>query len=300
VSDLCRLFGHSKQAYYKSSKEPYALTQQQEAEISEFARAERDIDPKIGCRKLWIMFNKGPLKVSRRLFEDVMSAYGMMLKKKRRSVRTTNSMHGMPVYPNLVYSVIPQHPCQVWVADITYIPLKNADGTMRFCYLSIVQDSYSRYILGYYVGLTLETVYSSIALTMALETCKKLNLNIDGLVHHSDRGVQYASAEYVKLLQSNNISISMTEDGNPKDNPQAERINSTVKNELLSGLEFTTIQQVQEALAIKIPYYNNNRPHMSLSYITPAEALLRKGTIAKKWQSYRDAAIEKLDQKKEG
>jgi transposase InsO family protein len=283
VSDLCRLFGYSKQAYYKSSKEPYALTQQQETEITEFVRAERAFDPKIGCRKLWIMFNKGPWKVSRRLFEDVMSAYGMMLKRRRRSVRTTNSMHGMPVYPNLVYAVIPQHPCQVWVADITYIPLKNADGTTRFCFLSIVQDSYSRYILGYYVGLTLETVYSSIALTMALETSRKLNLSIEGLVHHSDRGVQYASAEYVKLLQSNKISISMTENGNPKDNPQAERINSTVKNELLSGLEFTSIQQVRAELAIKIPYYNNKRPHMSLSYITPAEALLRKGPIAKKW-----------------
>jgi transposase InsO family protein len=274
--------------------EIFALTTEQEIEIVEFCRAERLIDPKIGCRKLWFIFIKEYWQVSRRLFESVLSAYDMMLKIRRRSVRTTNSMHGMPVYPNLVYDVIPQRPCEIWVADITYIPLQNADGTIRFCFLSIVQDAYSRYILGYYVGFSLSTVHSVVALTMAMEACKKMKLDMTNLIHHTDRGVQYASAEYVNILKNNHIRISMTENGNPKENPQAERINSTVKNELFNGLKFTSIKQVQETLERKVQYYNNRRPHMSLSYLTPFEALSRTGPIMKKWHSHRDAAIENL------
>lgn len=216
----------------------------------------------------------------------------MMLKIKKKSVRTTYSFHGLPVYPNLVYSLIPERPCQIWVADITYIRLHNPDGTTRFCYLSVVMDAYSRYIMGYYVGATLEAAYSIVALTMALETSMKLKLDTGSLIHHSDRGVQYASSEYVKVLTDNHISISMTEDGNPKDNAQAERINSTIKNELLKGMQFTDIEELQQVLASKITYYNERRPHLSLSYMTPRDALNCEGSIDKCWFSRRDAAIK--------
>lgn len=284
----------TKQAYYKGPSEPFALTLEEETMIVEYCRAERSYDPRIGCRKLWMMYLMEHQHVSRGIFEDVLSSYGLMLKNRRRGVRTTNSMHGLPTYPNLVYSIIPQKSCEIWVADITYVPLINVDGTTRFCYLSIVQDAYSRYIMGYYVGRTLETIYSTIALAMAFETATTLRLDIEGLIHHSDRGVQYASADYVNILLANNIKISMTENGNPKDNPQAERINSTIKNELLSGLRFETIEQVNDALNIRIPYYNNRRPHMSLSYLTPAQAIYLQGVLDKKWHSYRDIAIENL------
>lgn len=281
----------TKQAYYKSKTEIFALPLEKEIEILVFCEAEREIDPRIGCRKLWLMFIRESWPVSRRIFEDVIRNYGMMLKIRTRGTRTTNSMHGLPLYPNLVYSTVPQRPCQIWVADITYIPLRNPDGTTRFCFLSIVMDAYSRYILGYYVGRTLQTVYSTIALTMALETSARLNLYMGELIHHSDRGVQYASAEYVKLLKDNNISISMTENGNPKDNAQAERVNSTVKNELLKGMEFTSIEQLQSTLVEKIVYYNERRPHMSLNNLTPLQALGYTGVLKKKWHSYRDEAI---------
>ena len=293
VAGLCRLFGVTKQAYYKTQSEAFALSSEKEMEIAVFCHAERSTDPLIGCRKLWILFVKDHWAVSRRVFEDVLRSYGLMLKIRRRSTRTTNSLHGLPVYPNLVYNVIPQRPCQVWVADITYVTLRNPDGTTRFCYLSVVMDAYSRYILGYYAGMTLETVYYTIALTMAIETSARLRLDTSSLIHHSDRGVQYASAEYVKILNSNHIGISMTENGNPKDNPQAERINSTIKNELLNGMEFSTIDHLQRALAAKIPYYNERRPYMSLSYLTPLEALGHTGVLEKKWHSYRDEAIER-------
>lgn len=291
ISGLCRLFGVTKQAYYKGHSEAFALPHEKEVEIVVFCQAERELNPGIGCRKLWLIFSKTSWSVSRRVFEDVVRAYGMMLKIRTLRVRTTNSLHGLPVYPNLVYSTVPQYPCQIWVADITYIPLRNADDTRRFCFLSVVMDAYSRYIMGYYVGLTLQTVYSSIALVMALETSAKLGLNINQLIHHSDRGVQYASAEYIKILTDNHIRISMTENGNPKDNPQAERVNSTIKNELIKGMEFNSIEQVRQTLAIKIPYYNNRRPHMSLANMTPYEALNCNGLLKKRWHSYRDDAL---------
>lgn len=288
---MCRLFGVTKQAYYKAHRETFALPHEKEVEIVAFCQAERELDRGIGCRKLWLVFNRTSWTVSRRVFEDVARSYGMMLKNRKRRVRTTNSMHGLPVYPNLVYSTIVQHPCQIWVADITYVPLHNADDTTRFCFLSIVMDAYSRYILGYYVGRTLQTVYSTIALVMALETSARLGLDITGLIHHSDRGVQYASAEYTKILTDNKIRISMTENGNPKDNPQAERVNSTVKNELIKGMVFNSIEQVRQILGEKITYYNYRRPHMSLDNRTPHEALGCQGVLTKRWRSYRDAAI---------
>ena len=127
---------------------------------------------------------------------------------------------------------------------------------------------------------------------------KKVKFPLDNkedihLIHHSDRGVQYASAEYVKILLEHNITISMTETGNPKDNPQAERINNTMKNELLKGLKFHSIAEVVAAITKAVNFYNNRRPHMSLGYMTPVEAVQCTGELDKRWYSYREAAIKR-------
>lgn len=293
VSGLCRLLGVSKQAYYKAHKPTFAITSELEAQVVEFARSERGVDPRIGCRKLWLIFLREHGDISRSVFEDVMYSHGLKLRQKRSRVRTTNSLHGFPTYPNLIYDIIPERPCQIWVADITYIRLYTPDGNARFCYLSIVMDAYSRYIMGYYIGRTLETAYTTAALTVALDTSTRLHLDIKGLIHHSDRGVQYASASYIEVLKDNDISISMTQSGNPKDNPQAERVNSTVKNELLANTRFETIDDVYAVLPSRIEYYNRRRPHMSLNNLTPAQALSCRGILDKKWYSYRDEAILK-------
>jgi len=293
VSSLCRLLGVSKQAYYKSHKQPFAISVEQEAQIVEFALCERSLDPRIGCRKLWLIFIREHTHVSRAIFECVMASHGLKLRQKRNRIRTTCSLHGYPTFPDLIHETIPDRACQIWVADITYIRLYSPDGSVRFCYMSIVLDAYSRYIMGYYIGRTLETVYTSAALIMALETSARLQLDIKGLIHHSDRGVQYASADYVNILKDNNISISMTQDGNPKDNPQAERINSTVKHELLADTRFESIDDVYCVVPRRIEYYNSRRPHMSLNNLTPTQALACRGLLSKKWHSYRDEAILK-------
>ena len=114
------------------------------------------------------------------------------------------------------------------------------------------------------------------------------------LIHHSDRGVQYASSEYVHLLQKNHIKISMTETGDPKENAQAERINNTMKNELLKGKRFTDIDQVRAAVAQAVDFYNLRRPHMSINMMTLAEAAFCEGVLEKWWISYREKAVQAI------
>ena len=118
---------------------------------------------------------------------------------------------------------------------------------------------------------------------------------IKGLIHHSDRGVQYASADYIAILRHNGILPSMTEDGNPKDNAIAERVNGIIKNELLQGMRFSSIQEVRKAVATAVHFYNNERPHMSLDMLTPVQAGEMQGPIRKRWISYRAVSYTHLD-----
>ncbi len=135
------------------------------------------------------------------------------------------------------------------------------------------------------------TIYPLNALKMALRRIEGKN-NIH-LIHHSDRGCQYASSEYIKLLTDKHILVSMTESGDPKDNAQAERINNTMKNELLKGMRFTSIGEVIAAVARAVDFYNNERPHMSIDMMTPAMAALCEGKITKSWISHREEAVKK-------
>lgn len=294
MSSLCQLFGVTKQAYYKGCTDRRSAYSGLVEEIVSFAQSVREIDPRISGRKLWIMYKKSHPRIGRDSFERVLSENGLTLRCKRRRVRTTDSRHNLPLYPNLVYNTIPQGPDEIWVSDITYIPLFHADGSYTFCYLSIVMDAYSRQILGYQAGLNLGTGSPLLALSQAIDSRLRAGRSVKGVIHHSDRGVQYASADYTKLLRKNGMLISMTESGNPKDNPQAERINGIVKNELLYERKFTSLSEVRKALAECIPFYNSQRPHMSLGMATPDEADRQSGEQHKCWKSYRDQAIKNL------
>lgn len=268
----------------------------QESFAVDFIKETREKDPGIGGMKLWHMYKRifsdsSPLGRDR--FEDVVDRYGLKVRCKVRKPRTTDSSHGLPTYPNLIMEFIPNAPNQLWVSDITYIAIFEGENHYRYCYLTIVMDAYTEEIKGYSVGESLETHYSLQALTMALKSLAGHNRNEMSLIHHSDRGVQYASKEYISLLKANDIRISMTENGNPKDNPQAERINSTVKNELLKGRRFHSIEEVQRAVARAVAFYNNERPHMSIGMMTPVEAAQICGARDMKWISYRELAIKK-------
>ena len=286
----------STQAYYKhGDTDLHRLAE--EAFCVEYIRQVREKDPGIGGGKLWRMYRNafgGEHSVGYNRFYDIIEKYQLKVRKRRRRVRTTDSGHGLPLYPDLVKGLIPLRPNQLWVSDITYMPVcRDArTGEYDFCYLSLVTDYYTKEIIGWCVGETLEARFAVKALKTALGRLQ--GKPAPGLIHHSDRGVQYASFAYTDILKANDIGISMTECGDPRDNAVAERVNGIIKNELLMGMDFKSVKEVRKALKVAIDFYNNERPHMSLEWKTPAEAARCTGELKKKWTSYREKAIKGL------
>lgn len=291
------MFGVSKQAYHKQKGESAARKAAQEAFALEYIHGIRALDPGIGGMKLWYMYRRDfpdIERVGRDRFEDIIHRHGLKVRNKMRKPRTTDSSHGLPLFPNLVREFIPTSVNQLWVSDITYIPVWIDETDYEFVYLSLIMDAYSHEIIGWAAGPTLEALYPAKALELAFGKLEGIDEgNVRKLIHHSDRGVQYASRDYVELLKGKQIKISMTENGDPKENAMAERINSTVKNELLKGIRFTSIQQVRDAMETAVRFYNTMRPHMSVDMMTPQEAARCNGEIRKWWKSYREEAIKR-------
>jgi len=286
----------STQAYYKHGDSQMRKLAE-ESFVVEFIHRIRQKDRGIGGGKLWQMYRREfgrEHSVGYNRFYDIIERHDLKVRRKKRRARTTDSNHDLPLYPNLVKELIPVRPNQLWVSDITYmvIYVNARTGDYDFCYLSLVTDYYTKEIVGWCVGETLEARFAIEALNMALGRLDK-SLVYD-LIHHSDRGVQYASFAYTDILRANNIRISMTECGDPKDNAVAERVNGIIKNELLMGMSFFSIDEVRTAVRSAIDFYNNERPHMSLDWRTPAEAALCTGELRKKWVSYKEIAIKAL------
>ena len=300
VSELCGLFGKSKQAYYKHDADVELRRLAMEELAVRYIREVREKDRGIGGLKIWIMYIRefgAASAIGRDRFCDIFDRYGYKLRRRRRIPRTTDSTHGNPTYPNLIKALIPTRLGELIVSDITYIPLIDVDtGARTFCYASLVLDSYSKILLGYSVGPTLETIYPLEALYMAMEVLEGHGVDLSSTIHHSDRGTQYTSADYIEALHQYRIHVSMTESGNPKDNPEAERINNTVKNELLKDMVFHDILEVRTAMATAVPFYNRERPHRSIEMLTPVEAASRTGRFKRGWRSYRELAIDKVRQ----
>ena len=268
----------------------------QEEFVVQYIREVRVMDPGIGGKKLWEMYRRefqGNNPVGRDRFMDIVDRHGLKVRQRIRAPRTTDSTHNLPVYPNLVKDYIPMAPNRLVVSDITYIVIWVDEYTYEFCYLSIVLDAYTEEIVGWSVGESLSTKYPIEALVMAFDYIRHHGGDTDNLIHHSDRGCQYASHDYVNMLMENNVKISMTESGDPKDNAQAERINNTMKNELLKDMTFRSVGEVRAAVTKAVEFYNKRRPHMSIDMMTPAEARLCSGPIEKRWRSYREEAIAK-------
>jgi len=216
-------------------------------------------------------------QIGRDAMFDLLAERGLLVTKhKRRGPITTLSKHRYKKYPNIIRDFIPIAPNQVWVSDITYIHLENS-----FAYLSLITDAYSHKIVGFYLSKDLSAKGSLKALKMALSN----NANRAGLIHHSDRGVQYCCDAYVNLLQSNEIKISMTESGDPRENAVAERLNGILKQELLEEL-FPDFKTASHDVAKACSTYNYLRPHGSIDNLVPAEAHQRTGDIKKRCKNY--------------
>jgi transposase InsO family protein len=170
---------------------------------------------------------------------------------------------------------------QLWVSDITYWKT----GGKNY-YISFVTDAYSKKIVGYHVATNLEAVSSIQALNMAISGLTKAPDSDNELIHHSDRGIQYCSKGYVKLLQDNNIKISMTENGDPRENAIAERVNGIIKNEYLFDYEMPNLKQARDLLEREVHLYNDDRPHMSIGMLTPNTVHQQHIKTDKLWKNY--------------
>lgn len=250
----------------------------------------RETMPMVGTRKILYkiepMLKAHGIKMGRDQLFDLLRFHGLLVRRRKRGrILTTNSFHWLKKYPNLIEHTELYASEQVWVADITYV--KTAEG---YSYLSLITDAYSRKILGYSLYPSLESAGCIEALKMALSY--RLYPKT-ALIHHSARGVQYCSENYVDILLANNISISMTQNGSPYENALAERMNGIIKSEFLSTLHFQNHKEARKAVARIIVTYNKLRPHSSLNYLTPEVAHAKTGDIQKKWKKY-----QKLEPKK--
>jgi putative transposase len=224
--------------------------------------------PRIGGRKLFYLLQphllQNEIKLGRDAFFDLMRDHGLLIKPRRKYCKTTFSDHWMKKYDNLLSKLSPSGCEQVLVSDITYVA--TLEG---FAYLFLVTDAFSRKILGH---ITADNMLAESGL-MALEKATSVLKNTQGVIHHSDGGVQYCSALYTGFLRKHNMSISMTEPASPTQNAIAERVNGILKTEWIYHSEiFKTIKEAAEHIDRIIAIYNNERPHSSLYNLTPCEA----------------------------
>lgn len=279
---LCSLLGYTRQAYYKQRHRVEERAIGAELVLQEVARI-RSTQDRIGVRKLHHLTEpftrEHGIEMGRDAMYDLLREHSMLVRRRRRrGPRTTYSAFWMKRYPNLAKDFTPVASNQLWVSDITYIRIGQGFG-----YLSLITDAYSRKIVGYHLKNDLSAKGPAAALRMAL----KGNPQRDALIHHSDRGLQYYSGQYRKLM-GNKIRISMTEKSDPLENAIAERVNGILKQELLEKgySSFTEARrQVDQAISI----YNNLRPHLSIDMLTPAEAHTQTGPLTKRWKNYYSA-----------
>jgi len=263
ITEICSVFGQTRDAYYKYQKR----REKKEAlvkKVVELVKEERKDQPRVGGKKLYEaihpMFILEGLKVGRDKLFDILREHDMLVKRKKASCRTTDSYHRFHKYKNLVKDMDVTAPNQVWVSDITYIRTVNG-----FCYLALITDMYSRKIVGYDISDSLELAGCMRALKTALAKARPAA----GLVHHSDRGIQYCSNQYVNELKKRKIKISMTEENHCYENAIAERVNGILKDEFYLDQCFFTMSHARTATKSAIEIYNNKRLHLSLGYKTP-------------------------------
>ena len=220
--------------------------------------------PLIGGKKLYMLLKPllSELSLGRDKFFVILKKLNLLIKRRKKYATTTDSHHRFRKYGNKVKGIQITRPHQVYVSDITYIRVGKS-----FMYLFLITDTYSRMIVGWHLSTSLNLEDALVALKRALKKCP----NPKDIIHHSDRGVQYCSHKYVKLLLKNGMQISMTEKNHCYENSLAERVNGTLKNEFLLDEVFpdpqTSLKHVQQAIHI----YNYERPHWSLGLFTPSQ-----------------------------
>ena len=218
--------------------------------------------PKVGCRKLQKMLELREIKIGRDRLFNVLRDKHMLVIKKKKYIRTTQSFHRFRTYKNLIKDKPAQKPNEVFMSDITYI------NTMEgYSYLSLITDQYSRKIVGFSLSKSLSVEGSLEALKMAL---RKVS-NPSKLIHHSDRGIQYCCKAYTELLKRNSAKISMTEENHVYENALAERVNGILKDEFMLGERLLSYKIAHKMVKEAVNIYNKERLHLALDYMTPEQ-----------------------------
>ena len=265
VRDLCDRVGMSRQNYYAARR----FRQRREVDESlvlELVRRERRMQPRLGGRKLRHLLQadlaEANVSVGRDRFFELLAEHDLLVAPKPGTPHTTNSRHSLPVFHNLLAGKTWQKPNQAWVSDLTYI--RTDEG---FLYAALITDVYSRKIVGFHIGDTLEAEGCLQALDMAIRELPEGKRPI----HHSDRGCQYCCHEYVNRLQAREMAISMTEVQHCYENALAERVNGILKQEYAMDQTFKKKVHAIEALKQAVWIYNHRRPHTMLNYRFPAD-----------------------------
>jgi len=265
VQRLCSLARVPRCTYYRAQRSANveALLDPACVEVHHIC----DEFPRYGYRRVTKELQRRGHRCNHKRILALMRTEKLLCRPKKRFIRTTNSRHGLRVYPNVVPTMTVTQTNQLWVADLTYIRLVRG-----VAYLAIILDGWSRRAIGWAIDTHIDAALSLRALRMALAT-RRIT---PGLVHHSDRGVQYACHDYVGLLQLQNITISMSRTGNPYDNAMAESFMKTLKTEEVYLNEYENLDDAKHNIDRFIEIvYNSKRLHSSLGYQTPMEYEVR-------------------------
>lgn len=268
VGRVCACFGVTRDAYYKLCRRVSRRAAEEER-VVELVREERALQPRVGTRKLHValrvQLDVEGIRMGRDRLFALLRERGLLVAPRRAACRTTNSRHRFHRYGNLIRGLEVTRPNQVWVSDITY--LRTANG---FCYLALVTDLYSRRVIGHDVSDSLELAGCLRALKRALQVARPA----PGLIHHSDRGVQYCSAAYTDCLLSHGILPSMTQENHCYENAVAERVNGILKDEFFLDQPFPSTLLARKAVDQAVSIYNSKRLHVSLGFKTPDDVFM--------------------------
>ncbi len=255
----CGLTGLNRAGYYRKPPEACPQTMELRDEIQKIAFE----FPAYGYRRIARELGRRGWTVNHKRVLRLMRADNLLRLRRKRFVRTTDSAHRWPVFPNLAATLVPAGINQLWVTDLTYVRL-----LCEFVYLAVVLDVFSRRVVGWALARTLEAQLTVAALKMAIQQRQPA----PGLVHHSDRGVQYACAEYTALLAEYGLRGSMSRTGNPYDNAYAESFMKTLKCEEVYRNEYRSLEEAAASIGEFIErVYNHQRLHSALGYRPPAE-----------------------------
>jgi len=257
------VIGLKESTYYRDPKIPRAEQEERDADIRGKIEQIRVAFPKAGYRSLLHYLKRSGVVIGERRLRRILRESGLQIRPKKRFVQTTQSNHDCLVYPNLIQGMSIDGPNQVWAGDITYIRIENG-----FVFLAVLLDLYSRKIIGWSISKKIDRNLTLNALRMAIQRRRPPS----GVIHHSDRGVQYLSEDYVAELKEAGLHLSCSRKGNPYDNAWSESFMKTLKNEEVYLGSYRTYLDVVE----NIPYfleevYNKKRLHSSLGYLPPEE-----------------------------